>query len=75
MNAMHLRVEAGDSHALALIETTLRSTEGIVGVRSLEDVGLASVLYDDRLATESAIVTAVRDAGVGARPVLRDRWP
>lgn len=75
MNAMHIRVHDADSTNIALVEATLRSIDGVIQVASIEDIGLASVLYDERRATESGIVRTVRQVGIGVDPVLRDRWP
>jgi len=68
MTALHLVTDpAVDSADAELIESALKSVEGVTGVASIRSLGLTSVLYDERRADDSKLVAAVRSAGFEAR--------
>lgn len=69
MKSLHLhteRVTCGDE--ASLVEMSVRYARGVVDVAAVHQIGLLSVLYDERTTTPRSIVRTIRSLGFDAHP-------
>lgn len=68
MKALHLHTEhVSGSDEAALVEMSLRYADGIVDVAAIHELGLLSVLYDERSTNPGRILGTIRSLGFDAR--------
>lgn len=68
MIVRHIKTNAKDWEEVALVEESLRALDGVSATTSIADIGLTSILCDERFIDEVDIVEAVR--AIGFRPHL-----
>ena len=74
MQAVHIRAEGvTDKNASAFAEMLLWLTQGVKDVAAMPSLHLISVLYDERVADLTVILSAIRRAGFRAYVVRPSR--
>lgn len=64
MKAVHIRTHGLNCHECTTqVEQTVSELDGVVGVTSIHDVGITSVMFDELKVRPEAIVDSIQMAG------------
>lgn len=67
MNAVHVRTQGLKCHeCTSLVERSVANLDGVIGVTSVHELELTSVMYDEHRVSRDAILRCIRDAGFDA---------